>query len=319
MAFWPPCGRRPMCLRNIFIVNIPCRVSLFLAPGRRVVLAPSFSQSASQRSRPFWLLSGPRGPYSLLSFSLLLAAAWPFRPGIESNTLGSSVPAVFFAVLFYDAMLYAFLSLCHSPLSWPCAQRSAGNLGISWHCFTEPIHYPALPKGAWLATGSLSSATEPLDSGLGPIYFADSCDLLLATSTFVFQFSHPVLLAFSFCPGMVSNSGCSCIVSHVLLKRLPSHPLPNILAEVWGFEAVTMLTHCRRMPSAFVQLENLSSVFLLCLLATATGHVEGSPQNLPVCPFVHPSVFQRSTLLCLLPAASVQLAGQASPKLTAWR
>ena len=132
MAFWPPCGRRPMCLRNIFIVNIPCRVSLFLAPGRRVVLASSFSQSASQRSRPFWLLSGPRGPYSLLSFSLLLAAAWPFRPGIESNTLGSSVPAVFFAVLFYDAMLYAFLSLCHSPLSsWPCAQRSAGNLGIA--------------------------------------------------------------------------------------------------------------------------------------------------------------------------------------------
>ena len=147
------------------------------------------------------------------------------------------------------------------------------------HCFTEPIHYPALPKGAWLATGSLSpsilqivviSCSQPPPSSFN---FRTLC-----------SWHFPSVQVY-----MVSNSGCSCIVSHVLLKRLPSHPLPNILVEVWGFEAVTMLTHCRRMPSAFVQLENLSSVFLLCLLATATGHVEGSPQNLPACPFVHPS------------------------------
>ena len=34
VAFWLPCGPswRPMCFRNLLIVNIPCRVSLFLAP-----------------------------------------------------------------------------------------------------------------------------------------------------------------------------------------------------------------------------------------------------------------------------------------------
>ena len=58
-----------------------------------------------------------------------------------------------------------------------------------------------------------------------------------------------------------------------------------------------MLPHCWRIPSAFVQLENLSSVFLLCLFATATRHVEGSPENLLACSFVHPSSSAR--LFCV--------------------
>ena len=283
---WPSGSRVALvggrCASAIFSSLIFHVAFLYFWPrsGRRVVLASSFSESVLQCSRPFWLLSGPRGPYSLLLFSLLRAAAWPFGPGIESNTLlvflGASRGVALLSPLCSSQcscmmLCYAFLSVLPFPTFLAMCPMKRQQ---SCHCFAEPIHYPALPKGAWLATGSLSSATESLDSGLGSIYFADDCDLLLATSTFVFSFSRPV-------PGM----------------RLPSHLLPNILVEVWGFEAVTMLPHCWRIPSAFVQLENLSSVFLLCLFATATRHVEGSPENLLACSFVHPSSSAR--LFCV--------------------
>ena len=171
----------------------------------------------------------------------------------------------------------------------------------SCHCFAEPIYSLFCASKRGLACyripfiGKLSRLI--LENS---IYFADGCDLLLATSTFVFAFLHPVLLVFSCCPHMVSNS--RCIASQVLLKRLPSHPLPNIFGGNFGVSGGDHAPSLR-----FAQLENLSSVFLLWVFATASRHVEGSLKSLPACSFVYPSSSARPfCVFFLLPRCNWQ-------------
>ena len=196
---------------------------------------------------------------------------------------------MFFAALFYNVV--------QCLPSWPCAERSVHSHVIASQ--SPFIHYSALPNGVWLAIESLSSATKSFDSGKFHL-FADGCDLLLATSTFVFAFLHPVLLVFSCCPHMVSNS--RCIASQVLLKRLPSHPLPNIFGGNFGVSGGDHAPSLR-----FAQLENLSSVFLLWVFATASRHVEGSLKSLPACSFVYPSSSARPfCVFFLLPRCNWQ-------------
>ena len=212
-------------------------------------------------------------------------------------------------------LCYAFLFTLPFPtflaMCWTKRQQSC-------HCFTEPIHYSVLPKGAWLVTGSLSSATESLDSGPSILQMA-------AASCSQPPPSQPPPSSFHFCT-LCCWPFPSVRVRFRILVALPATSFSSAFLAIlyptswwkfWGFQAVTMLLHCQRMPRAFFSTWELE--FCLSSLFGRHRHwaCRGQPWK-PPCLLLCSCVFQRLTLLCLLPAASVELAGQASPKLTAW-
>ena len=138
--------------------------------------------------------------------------------------------------------------LCHSPLSWPCAERSVSSLVIASQspfitlCFRKGLGLLQDPFHRLLSRLILDHLFCRWLRPLARSLHLRSLHLRL----FIFA---PVLLAFP-----------SVRVRFRILVALPATSFSSAFLAIlyptswwkfWGFQAVTMLLHCQRMPRAF--------------------------------------------------------------------